>query len=712
MPGAAPDTAPVPGGVDRRRHAIATTIVAALSLFAPAARAIDLATPDPFLTPGDDLQLLIENGRPGARFVALASSTPAAVDTSGLGRLYLAPGTFEALGSGIVGADGTASQQLPPPATLAPGDRLYVQLLEIGDTRVLSNAVAFRLQDAAPGGQRASRALAVTPDGRRAYVVHQVDGSVSVIDARTDTLVRELPVTTGARSVPHRPVDVAVSPDGAHAFVLSATADFMTVIETATDSVVAEVAVPRGSRRVAFDFRGPERYVYVTNETVNAVLVLREIAPGRYARLPDLRTRGRMPGALLVLPDGRLVVGHRVLGELELIDPAAPPASRTLAREAVDGVPQDLSLGADGMIRVATFVLSGQLGIEGFNRVLRVDPATLTVLGNAWEDLGTDYKAVATATGFGAVAATGSGVVLVGDGSDTLLDVVELAPGQPPATPEDVAFVSAPDGSPERLYVLDFFRETIRPVTLTSGPPFELGAEIPLAWSGAPRVPFTAQTSDAEDGLYLFLSVGLVGGDAQQPNRVTCQSCHTDGVSDNLLRGVQVPPMWGLPDTGPWGRTGGRAVLADVVAGAINRHNESGAPPVVENAEALFDAWLAVFDPPESLYLQADGSLGADAAAGRTIFENVGCTECHAAPLFIPPPENPPTIEEGIGTGLAPANVPSLRGAWSSAPYLHDGSRSTLREVLVGDPADGHGLLTAGLTETELRQLIAWLLTL
>ena len=49
-------------------------------------------------------------------------------------------------------------------------------------------------------------------------------------------------------------------------------------------------------------------------------------------------------------------------------------------------------------------------------------------------------------------------------------------------------------------------------------------AEIPLAWSGNPRVPLTGDLTDEEDGDWFFRSVNMFGGSAFVPNRVTC-SC-------------------------------------------------------------------------------------------------------------------------------------------------------------------------------------------
>ena len=57
-------------------------------------------------------------------------------------------------------------------------------------------------------------------------------------------------------------------------------------------------------------------------------------------------------------------------------------------------------------------------------------------------------------------------------------------------------------------------------------------------------------------------------------------------------------------------------------------------------------------------------------------------------------------------------DTPTLAEIWRTAPYLHDGSAATLREVLVEhNPADRHGS-TSHLTPSQLDALICYLLSL
>jgi len=258
--------------------------------------------------------------------------------------------------------------------------------------------------------------------------------------------------------------------------------------------------------------------------------------------------------------------------------------------------------------------------------------------------------------------------------------------------------------------VLDRFRETLQPIALDQGAPFALGEALALGYAGVPRVPFSGQLSSAEEGDWLLRSVALFGATALAPNPITCQSCHNDNASDNITRSRQVPPFFNSGGTGPWGWKGSSSDLLNVIQGATNTHNAgSGVPPV--GAANSIAAFIDAFAAPRSIYLAADGSLSATQQAGKALFEGVArCSSCHAAPDFIPQSPVPLTIANGIGTGLVPANVPSLRGVWATAPYLHNGSAATLHDVITR--ADLHGSLAASLTAQQRDWLVAYLRTL
>ena len=99
--------------------------------------------------------------------------------------------------------------------------------------------------------------------------------------------------------------------------------------------------------------------------------------------------------------------------------------------------------------------------------------------------------------------------------------------------------------------------------------------------------------------------------------------------------------------------------------------------------------------------LHAQGSPGERLFADR-------CASCHSGT----PMTNNATV--AVGTGMA-LQVPSLRGLAFRGPFMHDGCANTLADrfnrttACGGGEAHGH---TAGLAETEVADLVAYLETL
>ena len=78
--------------------------------------------------------------------------------------------------------------------------------------------------------------MAITPDGKRAYVANPGDGTVSVITTATGAV--SAPITVG-----NRPYAVAITPDGKHAYVTNDGDGTVSVITTATGAVSAPITV-------------------------------------------------------------------------------------------------------------------------------------------------------------------------------------------------------------------------------------------------------------------------------------------------------------------------------------------------------------------------------------------------------------------------------------------------------------------------------------
>jgi len=111
-----------------------------------------------------------------------------------------------------------------------------------------------------------------------------------------------------------------------------------------------------------------------------------------------------------------------------------------------------------------------------------------------------------------------------------------------------------------------------------------------------------------------------------------------------------------------------------------------------------------------SPHRNTDGTLTADGVAGKTIFQNMNCAQCHGGAAFSSSGSNTllniGTIKTSSGNRLGGTLVgidpPTLRDVWVTAPYLHDGSAATL-----ADAVRAHTNVTIG--DNELAQLVAYL---
>ena len=107
--------------------------------------------------------------------------------------------------------------------------------------------------------------VAVTPDGKKAYVANRaVSGTVSVIDTATNAV--SATITVGSN-----PVGVAVKPDGSKVYVASqGRHSTLSVIDTATDTVSATIDVGPTPFGVAVTPDG--RKVFVAHDAVEGVV--------------------------------------------------------------------------------------------------------------------------------------------------------------------------------------------------------------------------------------------------------------------------------------------------------------------------------------------------------------------------------------------------------------------------------------------------------
>jgi cytochrome c peroxidase len=90
----------------------------------------------------------------------------------------------------------------------------------------------------------------------------------------------------------------------------------------------------------------------------------------------------------------------------------------------------------------------------------------------------------------------------------------------------------------------------------------------------------------------------------------------------------------------------------------------------------------------------------------------LGCLDCHPPPLYTDLQKHDvgtATPDERIGPAY---DTPTLRGLYDSAPYFHDGSAATLYDTLVRATTGGEHDVRGLLDETQIWDLVAFLMTL
>jgi cytochrome c peroxidase len=236
----------------------------------------------------------------------------------------------------------------------------------------------------------------------------------------------------------------------------------------------------------------------------------------------------------------------------------------------------------------------------------------------------------------------------------------------------------------------------------------------------------------AAEGRRLFNSTSLAKAGE------SCGGCHIGGGGTNPDLGTivhpqkqgdftglrDVPSLWGAARTAPYGWAGQEATLDRFVVGTIESHFKGGdKQPTAKTAEqvAALVAYLDTLEPPVSAFDQ--GTLSPSARRGEDLFQGKGgCIGCHSGPLLT---DNglhdtfvPKVTEADTDTGAATSgplrgsfNTPQMRDLRNTAPYMHNGSLKTLRDV-VEFYDQRSSIAPLRLTDQEIDDLVAYLQTL
>jgi cytochrome c peroxidase/DNA-binding beta-propeller fold protein YncE len=481
----------------------------------------------------------------------------------------------------------------------------------------------------------------------------------------------------------------------------------------------------------------------------------------------------REPVAADITRDGRflLVANHlhtgpadteRVAAVVSVIDSAARNVVKELSLPDGSGVLHDLRVSPDGTYAVVTHLLprfrlpATQLdrGWMNSNAATLIDLARMEIINTVL----LDNINRGAADPWGVAWSADSATLLITHAGTHELSIIDFAAtlarlAKVPATldtskpvdpisasrvqadvPNDLAFLAGVrqriklpqnDLGPRavvlvgrKAYVANYFSDSLSLVDLAGPQPtprsIPLSPQLAAADATRPASPLDRMPL-ARKGEFYFHDAGICFQGWQ-----SCSTCHpgqarVDGLNWDLLNnGIGNPKntksLLLAHKTPPAMSMGVRETAETAVRAGIQHILFTLQPEEVALAS---DAYLKSLRPVPSPFL-VNGQLSDSARRGEKLFHDrqVGCAACHPPGLFT----DLQTYDVGTrGRFDRPADrfdTPTLVEIWRTAPYLHDGSAATIRDVLTThNPRDQHGK-TSHLMPQQIDDLEAYLLSL
>lgn len=574
--------------------------------------------------------------------------------------------------------------------------------LALGDRRILS------LQ----GSCRDPRGLTLDSLGR-VWIPCRSNDRVAIVDATTEALLTTIPRRWGAA-----PVAAVASPDGKQVWIAERGTGRVVRYSPTTWTETASVEVGRDPAGLAISADG------------GTLLVTRQISAGN--------------AGIVVRVD---TTDATVLGDIELPLDTTSPDSGTAGRGlpsslggvalAPNGARAFVAAKKDNILR-GLFREGNLLNFETTTRALisTIDLGSGEENVSAREDLDDSSLPLALA-----VSPLGSHVFVTLHGSRRVVALV-ISTGSEAA---EVDVGLGPDGLvidpvTRRLYVHSGLDRSV--TAFDASAMLDRGETGLSLLTSASTVAAEILPAQVYHGKRLFADAR--DSRISQEGYISCSTCHFDGGRDGQvwdftqfgeglrettsLRGVgrrgQGLYHWSgnfdeiqdfeTPIREHFGGTGlmsnpDYAATIDPL-GAPKRGRSSDLDALAAYVESLVEV-------DRSPHRAEDGSPTVLGATGRQVFVDAGCLACHAGPAWtdssLGTRHDVGTFGPGSGNRLGGPldglDTPSLLGVWATPPYLHDGSATTLEEVLTTrNPLDQHGT-TSTLDPGELEALIAFL---
>lgn len=590
----------------------------------------------------------------------------------------------------------------------------------------------------------------------RVWTVNPDNNSVFAFDAVTRVRYAEIAVGTSPRAL-------AFAPDG-KLWVTNYESATISIIDTATKAVVKTVALQRGARpfgivfdasssawvalealgRVArlsastavqmglADAVGPVRHLSLAADgrRLYATRFITPRVPGEDTATPVLTGSG---GQVVVIATATLAVERTIL-----LNPSTAADTETSAR----GLPNYLGAAAISPDGLSAWVPSKQDNIQRgtlrdglpLNHEItvraiasRIDLTTQAEHQASRIDI--DNAGMPSAAAYDPwgiylfTALEASREVAILD-AWTREEILRFPAGRAPQ-----GLVFSPDGL--TLYVQNFMDRTVSVHDVSSI--IRGGVTAPVMRSTLLTITTEALSSKVLQGKKLFY-------DAQDPRLalqeyMSCASCHNDGGHDGRVwdmtgfgEGLRnTITLKGHGSHGPLHWSGNFDEVQDFENQIRNFAGGSGLitsgtpnPPLgASNAgrsadlDALAEYVTSLSTNGNSPARTTSGGLTTDATEGEKIFRVQNCASCHGGVNFTNSSLDvfanigtlKPSSGKRLGAPLTGLDVPTLRGVWATAPYLHDGSAATLSDAIKAHQG-------VSLSATDLAKLTAYVASL
>ncbi len=593
----------------------------------------------------------------------------------------------------LTAAKPTASSSI----AYAPTSRIWVVNPDNDSVTVFNAITRAKLAEVNVG--RAPRTLAIAGDGR-VWVANTESATITIV--RPDfSIAQTIALPRGSR-----PFGIVFDPAGQNAYVALEEGGKILKLNPVTGATVASLDVGLHVRHLSVTADGAQ------------LLATRFVTP----RLPgeetdNLQTDANSGAEALVVDTSTLTVADTVI----LQHSEAPDTSNSGR-----GIPNYLGAAAISPDGLSAWVPSKQDNIKrGALRnggVLTHDMAMRSiasriVMASRSEDLAGridfDNAGIPSAAAFSPngiflfTTLEGSREVAVAD-AWSKQEILRFDAGRAPQ-----GVVLSPDG--RTLFVHNFMDRTISIHDLTT---LANGADT------APPAPIVLNCVTTEKlsssvlrGKQFFYDTRDTRVAFQQ--YVSCAACHNDGGQDGrvwdftqfgegLRNTITLRGRGGIAH-GPLHWTGnfdevqdfegqirnfalGTGLMSDTDFHAGTRSEPLGDPKTGLSTDldalAAYVSSLASFgDSPNR---NADGTFTSAALAGRQVFQQQNCAQCHSGATFTDSALNvfhdigsiKPSSGKRLDAPLTGLDTPTLLGLWSSAPYLHDGSAATLEQAV------------------------------